>query len=705
VKELRGVGEKRASALEAVEIRSVYDLLTYYPRRHIDRTKEATLKSAPFGEPVLLIGRVRDVRVRRLPQRRIVVEATFFDEFGSLLVTFFNQAWRERQLLGAGEMAVFGKIELFRGRPQMTNPVIDVLGDRSLRIVPVYPQSEKAGLSTSEIARFVKEAIDRTGELIDPLSDVERSRYGLIDRTSAFQKMHFPATMEDVFHARKRLAFDELLRLQTVLVGRKLQFQRVARGIAHETAPFHGSKGELVRSFLTQLPYKLTAAQENAVREIAIDMATPHPMHRLLQGDVGSGKTLVALLAMLFAVQGGHQAALLAPTEVLAEQHYVGLSHLLRDSESASGGAYSLFSGQRRSLRVEILTGKMPVARRRSVLEGLHQGEIDLVVGTHALLSEGVEFSSLGLAVVDEQHRFGVEQRSLLRERARERSGLDPDLLVMTATPIPRTAAMTVYGDLDLSVLDQLPPGRTPIRTRWCRDSQEVADAFSHVRQEVSVGHQAYVVCPLVEESEKVEVRSAVAEFERLSREELGGLRLGLMHGQLPSAEKERAMEAFRLRELDVLVSTTVIEVGVDVPNATVMVIEDADRFGIAQLHQLRGRVGRSSVSSYCYLLSQDPTPEAHERLSAMVESADGFHLAERDLALRGEGTILGGRQRGQNDLKLASLVTDLPLIQRAREQAEHIVQSSFQGLPLALFREEVETFLEGDDLEFLFRG
>ncbi len=705
VQELRGVGEKRTAALEAVGISTIYDLVSYYPRRHIDRTKEATLADAPLGVPVLLIGQVRDVRVRRLAQRRLIIEATFFDGAGSLLMTFFNQAWRERQLTGVSEIAVFGKIEHFRGRPQMTNPSVDILGDRSLRVVPVYPQSEKVGLTTSEIARFVREAIDRTGELIDPLTDGDRQELGLIDRTSAFRQIHFPSSMDEVERARQRLAFDELLRLQTVLVGRKLQFEREARGIAHETAPFQGSGGDLIQGFLATLPYPLTQAQNRAISEIALDMATSRPMHRLLQGDVGAGKTLVALVAMLFAVQSGHQAALLAPTEVLAEQHFLGLSGYLRDSVSSDGASYSLFQGQSRAIRVELLTGKMPLPRRRSVLEGLRHGHIDLVVGTHALLGEGVEFASLGLAVVDEQHRFGVEQRSILRERARERSGSDPDLLVMTATPIPRTAAMTVYGDLDLSVLDELPPGRTPIKTRWCRDNKETLQAFRHVHEEVQAGHQAYVICPLVEESEKIDIRSAIAEYERLGQEELSGLRLGLMHGQLPASDKERTMEAFRNREIDVLISTTVVEVGVDVPNATVMVIEDADRFGIAQLHQLRGRVGRSSAPSYCYLLSEDPTPEAQERLSAMVESNDGFHLAERDLALRGEGTILGNRQRGRSDLKLASLVTDLPLIRTARSHAERIVRTSFDGLALSLFREEIEAFFDDDDVRFLFRG
>ena len=425
----------------------------------------------------------------------------------------------------------------------------------------------------------------------------------------------------------------------------------------------------------------------------------------LLQGEVGAGKTLVAVASLLVAVQGGHQGALMAPTEVLAEQHHLGIRALLEGFTVPDGDESNLFGGAGldRHLRVVLLTNRTPAGERRRLLADLAEGSIDIVIGTHALISEGIEFHSLGVVVIDEQHRFGVEQRAALRDKGSGEA--IPDVLVMTATPIPRTAAMTVYGDLDVSVLDELPPGRTPILTRWARTEIDEADVWQQVRDEVAAGRQAYVVCPLIDESEKLEVHSAHETYEELAHGELAGLQVGLLHGRVPAAEKETVMGGFRSGAIDVLVATTVIEVGVDVPNATVMVILDASRFGIAQLHQLRGRVGRGAAKSFCWLVGEPTTADGEARLEALVHSTDGFELAEIDLDLRGEGTIMGERQKGQNDLKLASLRRDREWVVRAREAAIEILDADPDLSAHALLAEEVELLLRDDDTDFLLKG
>ena len=480
-----------------------------------------------------------------------------------------------------------------------------------------------------------------------------------------------------------------------VLVQRKRLIERDSTGIRHAV------DGELVRRFTAGLPFELTSAQGKAIAEITTDMGGPHPMHRLLQGDVGSGKTVCAVAALLTAVQGGHQGALLAPTEVLAEQHDTSVRALVGGlTVSAEGG--NLFG--ERPVKVELLTGRTPAGDRARMAAGLADGSVHILVGTHALLTEAVEFRDLGMVVVDEQHRFGVEQRAVLRDKGS--NGAVPDVLVMTATPIPRTAAMTVYGDLDLTVLDELPPGRTPITTVWARgESLADEDAWHRVKAEVAAGRQAYVVCPLVEESERTQAKSAAAEFERLAAGELADLKVGLLHGQMPARDKEAAMEAFRTGEVQVLVATTVIEVGVDVPNATVMVILDADRFGIAQLHQLRGRVGRGTDRSWCFLLGEPTTPDAEERLGALERTTDGFELAEVDLDIRGEGTILGARQKGRNDLKLASLRRDRPLVERAREVAFDLVGDGTGLGAHPVLEAEVRDLVEDEEAEYLFKS
>jgi ATP-dependent DNA helicase RecG len=585
---LKGVGDKKRASLAALGVDSLLDLLTYYPRRWVDRSNEARIADLVPGEEALVLVTVRRVTKRVTRNRRTMVTVNVGDGSGRMDVVFFNQPWRERQLREGLQIALFGKSDVYRGGLQMSNPVVDLIGDRTGRIVPIYPQSEKAQVNTWEVAAWVEEALRRCRErgIADPVpSDVLR-RLGMMARFEALSNIHLPDSIRDKEQARRRLAFDELLRVQMVLVLRKRAMERDQLGIAHDLS------GDLVERFHDALPYPLTGAQQRAIAEIERDLAAPHPMHRLLQGDVGSGKTVVAVDTMMVAVQGGHQAALMAPTEVLAEQHATGVRALLEGVSVPDPG--NLFGD--RPLRVELLTNRVTGSERKEVLAGLADGGVDIVIGTHALIQEAVDFSSLGVVVVDEQHRFGVEQRAALR--AKTVGGAVPDMLVMTATPIPRTAAMTVYGDLDVSVLDELPPGRTPIVTKWAEGPLLEAEVWADVRAQVADGRQAYVVCPLIGESEKVEVASAEQTFDRLAADELAGLRLGLLHGRLTPGEKESTMDSFRSGDLDVLVATTVIEVGVDVPNATVMVILDADRFGIAQLHQLRGRVGRGAHAS-----------------------------------------------------------------------------------------------------------
>jgi ATP-dependent DNA helicase RecG len=700
VDRLKGVGPKHQGALAEMGVTSILDLVTFYPRRYIDRTKEAPLAELVDGEQVTVLATVRRVNARRTRQGRTMVEVDLSDGRSYLKITFFNQPWRAKQLQEGAQVTVFGKVDRFRGRQQMTNPVVDLIGNRTGRIIPVYPQSEKAGLVTWEVADWVSEALRRVQPgFADPLPEVWQEDLGLVGRDWAFRQIHEPESMGAAQSARKRLAFDELLRLQIVLVMRKRAVEREAVGLRHQI------EGELTELFRKSLPFSLTPAQERAIAEITSDMAGPHPMHRLLQGDVGAGKTLVAVAALLTAVQGGHQGALMAPTEVLAEQHHASVAQLLDALTVPSHG--TLFA--ERPLEVALLTNRTTGAERTRLHTRLAEGSVDILIGTHALLTETVTFKSLGCVVIDEQHRFGVEQRAALREKGPGQAV--PDVLVMTATPIPRTAAMTVYGDLDTTILDELPPGRTPITTHWARGPIEEASAWAKVREEVAAGRQAYVVCPLVDDSEKVQAKSATEEFNRLSSGggELEALRLGLLHGQMAAAEKEQVMASFRAGDLDVLVSTTVIEVGVDVPNATVIVIEDAERFGIAQLHQLRGRVGRGAMESWCFLLSggevsgeDGMADDSRARLAALERTTDGFELAEIDLELRGEGTILGTRQKGATDLKLASLRRDKELVATARRVAFALVDD---GAVTAEFESEIGLLLDEEDRAYLFKS
>ena len=703
VEVLKGVGEKRKESLAEYGITNVLELLMNYPRKWVDRTNEARVSDLVAGNEALVIVEVRKVSKFTTKNRRTVVTIQVGDDSGRLTAVFFNQPWRERQLKVGAQVAMFGKPDIYRGVLQMSNPLVDLIGDRTGRIVPIYPQSEKTQVSTWELATWVENALERCRErgLSDPVPTNFIDKLELVDRTAALWGIHFPETMVAKQNARRRLAFDELLRVQVVLVGRKRAFELDNTGIRHTV------DGKLQQRFISAIPFALTGAQNRVITEINQDLAAPHPMHRLLQGDVGSGKTVVAVSAMLASVQGGHQAALMAPTEVLAEQHFAGVRKLLEGLLVPD--ANNLFGD--RQLRVELLTSRITSERRRELLRDLANGGVDILIGTHALIQEGVEFASLGVAVIDEQHRFGVEQRAALRNKGEaansqksERSNTSPDVLVMTATPIPRTAAMTVYGDLDVSVLDEMPPGRTPIKTFWVAGKKSESEMWGEVRAAMDLGQQAFVVCPLIEESDKLQVASAEDTFKLLAKTELKGLKLGLLHGRMSSNEKDETMTKFRERKIDVLVATTVIEVGVDVPNATCMIVLDADRFGIAQLHQLRGRVGRGSIASRCWLVTSNPEISS-PRVDALVESTDGFYLAEVDLELRGEGTIMNTAQKGRSDLKLASLRLDRDLIELARTTAFEIINADPTLKSHNEIREEIDLLLTPDEEEFLFKN
>jgi len=678
IERVPGLSGKRGADLRKAGVRTVADLLLSVPRRYVDRSKTVPLTELPLGEEVTVIGTVKRVSLRRPRKNLTIVEATVDDGAGMVHAVWFNQAFRERQLSEGVEVALSGKVERYRGRLQMQSPDADIL-DRSAeslitgRVMPVH--GTVGGIGPGYLRRAIHNALLTARPVPDPLPIEMVDRLRLVPRDTAIGDIHFPAEMAAVAPARLRLVFDELFRLELALAVRKHRQVTAAEGIAHT------ADAGLVEAFAESLPFVITGAQRRAIDEIGSDLRSPHPMHRLLQGEVGSGKTVVAMAALLTAVQGGYQGAVMAPTEVLAEQHFLGLAPL----------------GALVGVRMAILTGSSP--GREQVLAAVAAGTVDIVVGTHALIQEGVHFARLGVAVVDEQHRFGVHQRVRLKEKA---EGPEPDLLIMTATPIPRTLSMTLYGDLDVTVLDEMPRGRIPVKTALVAPgSPEERKAYDLIRAEAAAGRQAFVVCPLVEDSEKLQAASATAEYERLSGV-FSDLRVGLIHGQMRSADKEDVMGRMRAGEIDVLVATTVIEVGIDIPNATVMVVEDADRFGMSQLHQLRGRVGRSEHPSRCFLVAAPTTPEAEARLGAMVSTTDGFRLAEEDLRIRGQGTVFGARQAGMADLRIADILRDIDILVEARREAFALVAADPDLARHRALADETNALLGGSE-EWLF--
>ncbi len=689
---LKGIGPKKESSLNSLDIFSVLDILTHFPRRYIDRTNEAKISSLQVGEEGMILVEILNVYKQKTRNRRSLVTAKVTDQTGNVTLTFFNQPWREKQLKVGTEVIIFGKLDQYRGEYRMVNPVVDLIGDKTGKFIPVYAQSGKAGLSTWEFCNWTKDALDKSKVrgFAEPLPSAIREQYDLVSRDNAYSSIHNPKNLGEMLTARKRLVFDELLRIQLLLVARKRQLELATQGISHDFS------GDLVNKLIESLPFEPTNAQSKAIAEIFQDLRASYPMHRLLQGDVGSGKTLVAIAALLSVVEAGKQGSIMAPTEVLAEQHFVSAKELL--------GSFILMDSTNllgeRKLNISLLTSQTSEKDAKEIRAKLRRGEIDIIVGTHSLIQESVEFADIGLAVVDEQHRFGVDQRAALRNKGN--SAAIPDLLVMTATPIPRTAAMTVYGDLDVSILNELPEGRIPVETRRVADTPEL---WKEVKAQILEGRQVFIVCPLIDESENIDTTSAEATYHRLKDAELREMSVGLLHGRMHPSEKQNVMDSFRNGELNALVSTTVIEVGVNIPNATAMVILGAERFGIAQLHQLRGRVGRGSFQSICYLVSNSHTSETDARLQALVDSNDGFHLAEIDLELRGEGTVMGAEQKGRTDLRIASLRRDKEWVSHARNAANALLDLAQQGEDISLLIEEMDLFFKEEKVEYLFKS
>ncbi|MBA3489513.1 MAG: ATP-dependent DNA helicase RecG [Longispora sp.] len=713
------VGAKTSVALDkGLGLVTVGDLLRHYPRRYDERGEHTDLATLEIGDEATLMAQVQRVNVKQMKQRRgSILEVTIGDGIRVVTCTFFNQPWRERELK-PGRWGLFaGKVTEFRGKRQLNGPdyvLLDPDGDAASEIeefagaiIPVYPAA--TGTPTWVISRCVRLALEHLEAPPDPVPEYLRRERRLVDLATALRAVHRPESREALHAARKRLKWDEAFSLQITLVQRKL------RAANWPAIPRPGRPNGTLKAFDASLPYTLTAGQVTVGDEIAADLATDHPMHRLLQGDVGAGKTLVALRAILQVIDSGGQAALLAPTEVLAAQHHRGIIELLGPLAAAEPGTLPIDgeSWDGPTVRVELLTGSLGVPARRRVRESLISGDTGLIVGTHALLSEGVDFADLGLVVVDEQHRFGVEQRDILRAKADQ----PPHTLVMTATPIPRTVAMTVYGDLEVSALTELPAGRSPIATHVvpAGDERWLDRAWQRVREEVEKGHQAYVVCPRIgdepapkdSDSDRRPPLAVLDVAPELADGPLKGLRVGVLHGRLPSDEKDAVMRAYAAGDLDVLVATTVIEVGVNVPNATMMVILDAERFGVSQLHQLRGRVGRGSAPGLCLLVSEagEGTPAA-ERLGAVASTTDGFRLAELDLEQRREGDVLGAAQSGRrSQVRLLSVLRDAKLIGEARQEATALLSKDLELVEHPELAATIAAMVGDEQAEYLEKG
>ena len=651
VRYIKGIGETRAKALEKLGVRTLRDLIGFFPRRYEDRSVIYPIVELPVGETACCRAMIAAVPTsRRIPGGRTVVKVRAVDETGTLDVTFFNQAYR--QSLRPGDSFVFcGKVEGNLLRRQMVNPLMEPDGQHQLtgRITPVYPLTR--GVSQLLLQKAVRQGLDACRELLpDVLPDAVRMTHQLCYVNYAYENIHFPASFEALAQAHRRLVFEELF-----LVTCGLHLLRSRR--VDVAGPM--CRAADMQPFYDALPFPLTDAQRRAIGDAVGDMTSSRPMNRLCQGDVGSGKTMVAAACVWFAAQSGWQSALMAPTEILARQHYENLSPLL----------------ERFGISCALLTGSTKVKERRAILEGLADGSIGLCIGTHALLTEDVQYQRLGLVVTDEQHRFGVAQRSALGQKAE-----NPHMLVLSATPIPRTLALIIYGDLDVSVIDQLPPGRQRVDT-FAVDERYRARLNGFIRKQVEEGHQVFIVCPLVGDGDELpDERKAVTAYAKTLQEEtFPDLRIAVLHGKMKPKEKEAVMAAFAGGEADILVSTTVVEVGVDVPNATLMVVENAERFGLSQLHQLRGRVGRGKAKSYCVLVSQGGGEETKRRLKALTDTNDGFKIAEEDLKLRGPGDFFGQRQHGLPMLQIADLNCDMLLLSEAQTAARELLAGDDQ--------------------------
>lgn len=731
VKLTKVVGDRTAKVLaEELGLETLEDLLRHYPRRYVVRGELTDIEALVEGEEVTIMARIEKVNVKRIPGRKGgILEVIVSDGRAKLILTFFNQAWRTKDLREGREGLFAGKVGVFKGKRQLSHPDYllipdgdnkeEAVSDFAGKYLPVYPATKK--LPSWKVAQCVRLGIDSLGDLAEPLPDQYRSALGFPTMVEAIKQVHLPSSLAEAELARERLTFDEALTMQLFLLARKNEIKKQRTKLRKRV-----NKEGILAKFDSRLPFELTAGQKRVSAQIEGDLYGSSPMFRLLQGDVGSGKTIVALRAMLAIIDAGGQAALLAPTEVLAQQHYKNFQKLLGDL-----ALQGMLGTAEISTRIALLTGSTPNNDRGETLKATKSGEIGILIGTHALLSEGVEFDDLALLVIDEQHRFGVEQRDALRNR----SEFPPHVLVMTATPIPRTVAMTVFGDLDVSILDELPLGRTPIQTHVIAANEKpqfLERAWKRILEEVARGQQAYVVAPRISatdnsdfsrfgltseelaiarrlsgesESEEVKGKYSVEElFPQLRDKALKGARVSALHGRMNNAEKEETMGKFSAGEIDVLVSTTVIEVGVDVPNASIMVIMDADRFGVSQLHQLRGRVGRGSVPGLCLLVSNTAsgTP-AMARLEAVASTTDGFELSRLDLEQRREGDVLGSAQSGATShLRLLRVIRDEEVIMRARTVAEQILDSDPELISNTALSNEVDKLRQEERATYL---
>jgi len=657
VQYLKGVGPARAEALKAVGVKTVSDLLYYVPRRYLDRSEIKPIADLEPGRVVTVLGKVVSTEIIKGRRERLSVvikdKSGFLDLVWFSGIRYFQKIFRRGLLISAS-----GMVNLY-DTLQIVHPEYEILSDEEEldlvhtgRLVPLYPSTldlKEARIDSRGLRRIIKLAVERYARsLIESLPEKVLRSCRLMPLAEAISQIHFPDDLRLAQRARERLAFEELFYLELMLAKSKKARQEKSPGISFS------KPGNLVRSFLDRLDFVLTDSQKKVLRETFHDMSSPRPMHRLLQGDVGSGKTVVAMIVMLIAVENGYQAALMAPTEILAEQHYLSCYELLEEL----------------GVKVALFTGSLTGRARKSLLKEVEEGEIQIVVGTHTLIQEGVEFAKLGFVTIDEQHRFGVRQRARLKQK-----GHFPDVLVMTATPIPRSLALTLYGDLDISVIDQMPPGRGMIFTREFGEGNR-EQAYDFLKSELDKGRQAYVVFPIIEESEKLELKAAVSYYEKLKEGKLSTYRLDLLHGRMKGSEKEEIMRRFREGETQALIATPVVEVGLDVPNATVMLIEHPERFGLSQLHQLRGRIGRGGHDSFCLLVSSEKkTPEARERIRLISSTTDGFKISEYDMQMRGPGEFFGTRQHGLPELKYADLARDYGLVRKARERAFKLVE------------------------------
>jgi ATP-dependent DNA helicase RecG len=671
---LQGVGPRHAEILTNLGMKTLGDMLYYFPRRYEDYSQLKPIKALFYGDVVTVLGTIQSVHTRPIRGgKSSIVEVVISDGTGSLRLSYFNQPWLANRFKQGDAIAVSGKIDQYLGRLVMNGPdwePVEVENLHTARIVPIYALTEK--IAQKWLRGIMNLVVTHWAPAVsDALPDTVRFAARLVSLPEALMQVHFPVSQDRLKAARERLAFDEIFYLQIGVLRQKREWKSV------EGRRFPVS-AEWLAARTTSLPYTLTSAQQKSLEEIRADLDSGKPMNRLVQGDVGSGKTVVAAFAASIVVNGGAQAAIMAPTAILAEQHYRNFISLL-----AGDG------GMLQESEIRLLVGSTPDIRKEEIRQGLLDGSVKLVIGTHAVIEADVLFKDLQFIVIDEQHRFGVEQRKELRSK-----GTNPHLLVMTATPIPRSLALTVFGDLDISVIDEMPVGRQPVSTHVLRP-QERERAFTLIRGQIKEGRQAFIIYPLIDENEKIEARAAVDDFDVLSKEIFPNLKLGLLHGRMKPTEKDEVMAKFRDREYDILVSTTVVEVGVDVPNSTVMLIEGADRFGLAQLHQLRGRVGRGAEQSYCLLIPTHEDATENERLQAMVQTNSGFELADLDLKTRGPGEFLGTRQAGfASTLKMAS-ITDVSLIEKARTQAQALFERDpYLQLPEhALLAEAFERF------------